>query len=198
MQKKISSILFIGATVFISIEFISCSKSSPGTSPGNNDACAGKNIVISVNSQPSAGCQNDGSITATATGSSGFTYKLSSSGVYQASGSFTNIASGSYTVFAKDAAGCETSQAVTVGSGAAGPLFTQVKSLMTARCQSCHNNTIQNGGMNWTIDCNIVANKARIKVRAVDEGSMPPTGPLSQAEKNIITNWINAGGKLSD
>ncbi|MEO6536976.1 MAG: hypothetical protein ABIT07_07620 [Ferruginibacter sp.] len=82
-------------------------------------------------------------------------------------------------------------------SGTAGPLFTNVKSLMTAKCRSCHNNLRQDGGKNWEMDCNIVTDQARIKVRA-DDGTMPPTGSLSQAEKNIITNWINGGGKFSD
>lgn len=83
-------------------------------------------------------------------------------------------------------------------SGTAGPLYTAVKTLMAANCQSCHNNTIANGGMNWTVDCNIVINKTRIKARAVDEGTMPPTGSLPQADKNKITDWINAGGKFTD
>ncbi len=85
-------------------------------------------------------------------------------------------------------------------SGTAGPLFSAVKSLMQANCQSCHNNSIANGGMNWTIDCNIVTNKARIKARAVDNNpsSMPPTGPLAQSEKDKITAWINAGGRFTD
>ncbi len=83
-------------------------------------------------------------------------------------------------------------------SGTAGPLFTAVKTLMQANCQSCHNNSIANGGMNWTVDCNIVTNKNRIKARAVDEGTMPPTGPLPQTEKDKITAWINAGGKFTD
>jgi hypothetical protein len=27
---------------------------------------------------------------------------------------------------------------------------------------------------------------------------MPPSGPLAAADKAIITDWINAGGKLTD
>ncbi len=70
---------------------------------------------------------------------------------------------------------------------------------MTVKCQPCHNNTVQNGTMNWEVDCNIVANQARIKVRAVDEGTMPAGGPsLTATEKAIITDWINGGGKLTD
>ena len=83
-------------------------------------------------------------------------------------------------------------------SGTPGPLFTAVKNLMQANCQSCHNNSIANGGMNWTVDCNIVANKNRIKIRAVEQGTMPPTGALPQSEKDKITAWINAGGKITD
>ena len=52
--------------------------------------------------------------------------------------------------------------------------------------------------MNWQVDCNIVANKARIKVRAVDESSMPPGNPLSAADKKKITDWIAAGGAFTD
>ena len=83
-------------------------------------------------------------------------------------------------------------------SGTPGPLFTAVKTLMQANCQSCHNGSNANGGKDWTVDCNIVANKARIKARAVDEGTMPPTGPLPQSEKDKITAWINAGGRITD
>ena len=52
--------------------------------------------------------------------------------------------------------------------------------------------------MNWKVDCNIVANKDRIKIRAVEQGTMPPTGALPQSEKDKITAWINAGGKITD
>lgn len=83
-------------------------------------------------------------------------------------------------------------------NGTPGPLFNAVKSLMQANCQSCHNSNNANGNKDWTVDCNIVINKDRIKVRAVDQGSMPPTGPLSQSEKDKITAWINAGGKITD
>lgn len=182
--------------------FISCSKkdASPNpTPPPPADVCAGKTITITSTPTSSTACVADGNISVAATGSTGFTFKLNSAGTYQATGTFTNITAGTYTIFAKDAAGCEKSASVTVNSnGTAGSFFTTVRNLMTAKCQSCHNNTIQNGGMNWTVDCNIVTNQARIKIRAVDLGTMPPTGSLSQSEKDIITNWINNGGKFTD
>ena len=124
---------------------------------------------------------------------------MNSGGTYQSATVFNNLGAGTYTVFAKDGAGCEKSTSVTLTStGTAGTLFAAVKDLMSAKCQSCHNNTVQNGNMNWAVDCNIVSNKANIKNRAVDLGTMPPTGPLTQAQKDIITTWINAGGGFTD
>lgn len=201
MSNKIFSTVILISMLIVSGYFISCNKkdASPTPTPPT-DVCAGKTIAVTPTATSSTACGAvDGNISVAATGSTGFTFKLNSGGLYQASGTFTNIAAGTYTVFAKDAAGCEKSASVTVNSsGAAGPFFTNVRNLMTARCQSCHNNTVQNGGMNWQTDCNIVINQARIKARAVDRGTMPPTGSLSQADKDIITNWINAGGKLTD
>ena len=188
--------------LIVSGNFISCSKKDAAPTPAPPppaDVCAGKTITITPTATSSTACVADGNISVAATGSTGFTFKLNSSGTYQASGTFANVAAGTYTMFAKDADGCEKSASVTVNSsGVAGAFFTNVKNLMTAKCQSCHNNTIQNGGMNWTVDCNIVTNQARIKVRAVDQGTMPPTGSLSQSEKDIISNWINAGGKFTN
>jgi len=180
----------------------SCSKSSPDapSNPNNpTNSCAGKTIIVTATPTASTGCTNSGSLLITASGSNGFTYKVGSGGNYQASGSFTNLAPGSYTVFARDAEGCEASSVVAITGGSTGSLFGQVKALMAVKCEPCHNNSVQNGGMNWTIDCNIVANQGRIKVRAVDEGTMPAGGPpLGAAEKAVITNWITAGGRLTD
>ncbi len=200
MKKQLVNLLLLMATSAVVFTISSCSKSSPGVAPVTpTDLCAGKTIVITPVATDANACGGNGRIKVTATGSTGFTYKLNSGGTYQADDSFGNVAAGSYTVFAKDKDGCEKSVAATVGStGTAGPLFTAVKNLMAAKCQSCHNNTVQNGGMNWEIECNIVTNSDRIKVRAVDLGTMPQSGPLSQTEKNIISDWIAAGGGFAN
>ena len=83
-------------------------------------------------------------------------------------------------------------------NGQPGPLFIAVRGVITNNCIICHNNSNLNGNMNWTIDCNIVTNRARIKARAVDEKTMPPTGPLSQADRDKITDWLNAGGAITN
>ena len=79
------------------------------------DICAAKTITVTgtvVNAGPAAGASN-GSITASATGSTGFTYQLNT-GAFQASGTFTGLAAGSYTVTAKDVDGCLKSQSFTI------------------------------------------------------------------------------------
>jgi hypothetical protein len=168
----------------------------------NPNPCAGVTINVTnstVNNTPCIAA--NGSITAAATGGVlPYTYSINS-GPFQSGTIFSNLAAGTYTVTAKDANGCTGNSAATnITNRAAGPLFTQVKAVLQANCESCHNNTIANGGMNWSIECNIVTNQARIKARAVDANpsAMPPTGLLPASERQKITDWINAGGRYTD
>lgn len=168
----------------------------------NPNPCAGVTIGVSntfVNNTPCEAAS--GSITATATGGTApYTYSINN-GPFQSGTLFSGLTSGSYTITAKDANGCSgNSSSTTVGNLPPGPLFTQVVSVLQTNCVSCHNASISNGGMNWAVDCNIVANKDRIKARAVDANpsAMPPTGLLPAAERQKIINWINAGGKYTD
>ncbi len=199
MPHKLSMPLKNYWILVLSLCIFSCSKkeSSPSITPP--EPCAGKTIIITPTAVAPNACGADGSISVAATGSTNFTYKLNTGGSYQAASVFNNISAGTYSVFVKDGAGCEKSTSVTIApAGNAGPLFVAVKNLLSSKCQSCHNNTVQNGGMNWTVDCNIVANQSNIKNRAVDLGTMPTSGPLTIVEKDIITNWINAGGTYTD
>ena len=162
--------------------------------------CGGVSISIAASATSATPCATpNGAITITASGSTGFTYNING-GAFQSSATFNNLAVGSYAVIAKDANGCTATANVNITAAAAGPLFSAVKQLMQTNCVSCHNASQSEGGMNWTVDCNIVANSARIKARAVDQNPsvMPPTGPLPASEKDKITAWINAGAKFSD
>lgn len=87
-----------------------------------------------------------------------------------------------------------------ITAGQAGPLYSAVKSLLSANCSSCHTGTNGTGGKDLTTDCNIVTSKDRIKARAVDGSPsfMPQGGQLSAGDKKKITDWVNAGGRFSD
>ncbi len=79
------------------------------------DICSTKTITVTgtvVNAGPATGSSN-GSITASASGSTGFTYQLNG-GTFQASGTFNGLTAGSYTVTAKDLDGCTKSQSFTI------------------------------------------------------------------------------------
>jgi uncharacterized membrane protein len=81
-----------------------------------------------------------------------------------------------------------------------GPLFTAVKAIVAGNCASCHTGATANGGMDLSTDPKIESAKLRIKARAVDgtPSFMPQGGQLTTAEKQAITNWINAGGRTTD
>lgn len=189
-----SAILLSG--IFAAVLF-SCSKSDgPATPP---DPCSGVNLTITSTTANSAACLNDGGITVTASGSTSLQYSIDGSN-FQSSNVFTNLAKGTYTVTVRNAENCRQTAQVTVneGSSTAGPQFTAVKQLIQANCVSCHAPGGQQPNPNFTVDCNIVQFAALINTRAVVQGTMPPTGPLSQTDKDKITTWINGGGKLTN
>lgn len=84
----------------------------------------------------------------------------------------------------------------------AGPLFINARSVIVANCATsgCHTGTSPQAGINFSQDAVIVANRDRIKARAIDgiPTPMPPNGLMSQTNRNIITTWINAGGRFTD
>jgi hypothetical protein len=166
----------------------------------SGNPCAGVTINLTTTTTNATPCAPpNGSILVNATGSTGFMYNING-GTFQSSATFSNLAAGSHTVVARDANGCSSTANVTIQAAAAGPLFSAVKQLMQTNCVSCHNASQSEGGMNWTVDCNIVSNSARVKARAVDgdPSIMPPTGALPQSEKDKIIAWVNAGARFSD
>jgi SprB repeat len=82
---------------------------------GVNNPCAGVTVVITTTQvNPGSGLSN-GSITATATGGTGFTYSLNN-GAFQTSGTFAGLAAGNYTISAKNSNGCTGVTSVALGS----------------------------------------------------------------------------------
>ena len=176
-----------------------CTGSANFTLTGPNP-CAGVTITIGFSNTSTVPCQsNNGSITANAAGGTGpYMFSLNN-GLFQSTNIFSNLGAATYTVTVKDANNCQGSSNTTVGSAAAGPLFSQVKTLMLANCAipGCHAGTQP---PDWRVDCNIVNNALLIQQRAVfgNPSIMPPTGSLSAADKQKITDWVNAGGQYNN
>lgn len=92
------------------------------------------------------------------------------------------------------------------GNTTPGPLFTSVRAIVQTNCavSGCHSGSNPQNGINFSSDATIVAQKDRIKVRAVDQAGTanqmppPPASALSAANQTAITNWIAAGGRLTD
>jgi hypothetical protein len=194
--------------VFLSvIIFNACSKSSSNTTPVN--PCTGVTITITGNAAASDAGSSDGSITASAGGSTGFMFSLNN-GVFQTSGTFNNLAAGKYSIKVKNSNGCSDSLSLSVVSKSPacagqtpGPDFTAVKTIVLTNCavMGCHNGT---QAPDYTVDCTIVDYALLIKQRAVDDANtadqmpQPPRAALSQSDRDKITAWINAGALITD
>ncbi|HEY6064350.1 MAG TPA: SprB repeat-containing protein, partial [Chitinophagaceae bacterium] len=134
-----------------------CSGSAIFTLTAPN-ACTGVNITVSNVITNNSPCQSPatGSITITPAGGTGpYTFRLNGGG-FQSSNIFSGLVAGSYLVTAKDANGCTGSTNANVSDLPAGPLFSAVRTVLQNNCVSCHNAVVSEGGMNWTVDCNIV------------------------------------------
>lgn len=150
---------------------------------------------------PCASPSANGSISVAASGGAApYTYSLGGA-AFQSTATFSNLNAGTYTITAKDANGCTGTQgSIVVGTRSAGPLFTAVRTLIQNNCVSCHNASTANGGVNLSNDCAIVSAKDRINARAVlgSPSPMPTSGLMPAADRQAITNWINAGGRVTD
>ena len=88
----------------------------------------------------------------------------------------------------------------------AGSLFTAVRTIVRNNCATngCHTCPTPQNSINFSDDNTIVAQKNRIKVRAVDDAGTPnqmpppPLSPLPAADRQKIVDWINAGGRITD
>ena len=173
-----------------------CTKSTTVMVTGSG----GSGITINETTVASNPCfatgLGDGSIAIMATSSpaGALEYKLDA-GAFGSSANFTAVSPGAHAISVRAANGCIETKMITVGTKPTGPLFTAVKNLMSIKCGGCHNGGGSSGGFNFDDDCNIVVKKDRINIRAVVQGTMPQSGPLSASEKAIITNWLNAGGQ---
>jgi len=167
--------------------------------------CASITITVTsviVNNTPCV-TPASGKITVTATGSTGFTYNLNG-GAYQASNVFAALAAGNYTVGVKDVNGCTKTAIAAVANVAQGPLFAQMRTLISTRCNGsgCHMNGTTTAGYNFDNDCSIVTNWSQINRSCVlyTLAQMPksPQPIFTAAKEQKFTNWINEGHRYTD
>jgi SprB repeat len=172
----------------------------------STSACGSVTITLTstvTNTTPCISPANNGSITLSASGSTGFTYNVNG-GAYQASNVFPNLSAANYLMGVKDANGCSKTQSVTVAIVPQGPTFAPVRALISSRCSGsgCHMNGGNAAGYNFDSDCNIVTYWSQINGAAVTYSlkKMPqsPQSLLTAAEKQTITNWVNAGHRYTD
>ena len=199
-SSNVFSGLAAGAYVVTAKSAAGCTGSAASVTI-NSDACAGKTVTLTpqiTNVVPiSCGIpQNNGAITIVAGGSTGFTYSFDNGASYSATNILSNVYIGTYNLAVKDVDGCVKTSTANVANAPAGPLYATVKSIIASSCSgvSCHtNNGGANGGVSFDTDCNILDFWSDINQSAVVNGDMPIAAPLTTAQKNAITSWINAG-----
>ncbi len=197
MRLKLTITCLLALTIVL---INSCSKSDTQTV----DPCTGVNFTINHTHTESVGSSNNGTITILAPRGDTIAYKLNN-GSYQDSWYFINLAPGNYIVTIKNQKGCtDTAQIIILNYG---PKYAAVKQLISGGgaggyCGPCHVNGGMDGGKNFDTDISIINSWDRIKARAVDNipSPMPPAPnvPLTNVDKQKITDWVNAGHRQSD
>jgi len=104
LNRNRSLVLFIS---FLFLSFIACNKD------GDSNPCSGVTIVVAGTTTSSDG--TNGTITATASGATGFTFSLNGA-AFVSSGTFSGLAPGNYTVVAKSSGGCTGTMSFTVAA----------------------------------------------------------------------------------
>ena len=111
-MKKLQLLFTLSVLSMLSmIVLFACSKGS--STPA--DPCSGVSITVTGTSTDADAGVSNGSIAASASGSSGFTFSINS-GAFQSSGTFSGLAAGSYTVTAKSATGCTGTKTIVVNA----------------------------------------------------------------------------------
>ena len=182
--------------MLLSFFILACSKKDITPPP---DPCLGVNYTIEYFKTESVGGANNGTLAINYPVGDTISYKLNN-GTFQASRNFTNLAPGNYILTVKNQNNC--TDTTTIVIFAYGPKYALVKSLIAGYCGPCHYSGGNTAGKNFDADANIVANWDRIKARAVDNvpSQMPllPNAPLTSVDKQKITDWVNAGHRISD
>ena len=137
-----------------------------------------------------AGCNtSNGSITIiAANGTSPYLFKLNR-GDFQPNNTFNNLVSEKYTIVAKDAAGCESSQTIRIGSGIS--FAVNISPIIQNNCaiNGCHNGS---QFPDFRVFKNIQDNAGKIKTQTSNR-NMPLGRVLTQTQIDLIACWVDDG-----
>ncbi|MFM8711215.1 MAG: hypothetical protein ACKOC7_08040 [Sphingomonadales bacterium] len=163
----------------------------------NNDRCVGTNYDIQFTKNPAIGGVNNGSIAIFHPRGDTLRYQLNN-GAPQANPNFTGLAPGNYVIWVINQKGCSDTTSTTIE--AYGPNYAAVKQIISGYCGPCHLNGGASGGKNLDTDASIVASWDRIRIRCVNGTPtfMPQNGQLTAIDKQKITDWVNAGHRITD
>jgi hypothetical protein len=159
--------------------------SSSGGSQGSGGAVGSGGNAGSGGVQASGGHQGSGgAASGGVTGSGG---NLGKGGV-QGSGGTVGLGgsngSGGSTSASKDGGASDAGGSVSFSK--------QILPLLTTNCGSCHTGSNPNAGINVG-SYSTVKSSANSINSAIQNGIMPPSGPLSSSDKQLMQSWISAG-----
>lgn len=194
---KIFLQILICTAILVSCKKTDTTPNPTPTPPPTTNPCIGVVTTVNADAENTITNQSVGTITIKSPIGSAITYNING-GAYQGSTNFFNLPAGNYTVGTKTAAGCVGSTSISIASY--GPKYYAVKALVKGNCGPCHLNGGNSGAKNFDTDNSILTSWARIKARAVDNlpSVMPQSGPLTNPDKQKITDWVNAGHLITD
>jgi len=191
MKKTVAAVLAV-------LLLWACSKTG-GEPPVTPPACNIGALVLAATASDS--CVAEGKITIQSPTGAGIVYNLNN-GANQNAAEFAGLLPGRYQVKVTNADGCSRMDSVQVTGKPVtpGPRFLAVKALFAVNCTPCHFGPGPSAGLNLASNCQIAGKWDRIKARAVDgiSSPMPQGGLMPPAERQKITDWINAGHRITD
>jgi hypothetical protein len=136
--------------------------------------------------------QETGEIIVSASGGAGpYMYSIDGTN-FQSSGTFSNLGATDYTIVVKDANECTDNKMAKVEAVQEVFYANQIRPILDNNCQRspCHGS---NGNIpSFETYSDVKARADRIKARTV-AGTMPPSGPLSNADVQLIADWVDQG-----
>lgn len=185
MKKNL--IKLIGIMIAVIVILNSCSDSTEETDPcQNGPEISIDNVSISIEGQAT------GAIDASASsGTSPYMYSIDGIN-FQNDGTFTGLEADDYTVTVKDANNCTDFEMATVTEVPEVSYASEIRPIIDTNCQlsNCHGDW--QGIPSFATYADVSANANGIKFRT-GNGSMPPAGPLPDAEVQLISDWVDQG-----